>query len=961
MTGPERWDRAERLYHEALERDEGERSAFLEEACAGDAALRREVESLLGFDGRVDGFMSEAAVEVAARQLARTSGARPPADGLTPGTRLGVYEIVAPVGAGGMGEVYRARDARLSRDVAIKVLIGERSSTRRTKRFEREARAAGALNHPNVLAVYDVGTHEGVPYLVTELLEGLTLRERMSAGSLPPRKMVEVATQMARGLAAVHDKGIVHRDLKPENVFVARDGQAKILDFGLAHVTGTDAIEPEDDTATSPEKLTDSGMLVGTIGYMSPEQARGHAADARSDVFALGAVLYEMLAGRRPFEGATASDTLAAILREDPPPIDTGALRLPASLDRLVGRCLEKDPEERFQSARDLAFALDAVVRDDESGRHSRQARHVRADTRPARRWWPRRVAMAAAVPALAVAGAGVDRLLSPPPAPRIVGYRPLTGGSAGRIWPGWATDGERAYFTVAGDPRLRQVSLAGGPSVRLETPWKAEVWDFSRRRSTLLMMGDDPPRVSMDDTLWSFSVPAGVTRKLGLVASAAAWSPDGERLAFIEFLPQSKLGVARGDGSSPSILFEVPVPDRLNWVTWSPDGARLRFGLSEAATLESWVLEIPSGGGPVRRLFRGGRGRWSPDGRSFVFTRDTDDRWLEGPGSGQLFVERLPAPGLPWARPRVEQLTFGPISFVSPQFTPDGRLFAGGFDRRARLVRYDPKAARFEPLMGGLAGSFPDYSWDGQWVAWVDVRDMSLWRSRADGSQALQLTSPPFAAALVRWSPDGRQLAFVGKERGSLSRVYVIASDGGTVEALSPPETGGAWDPYWLPDGQTVIWGNGGGEPGIRAFRFATRTVEVLPHTEDLRFPRVSRQGLVLSAKPRPDGGPADPPDFWTYDPATSRRENLGVPWFAYPSFTRDGQSVVGYQGADNSIRGFSLRERRIRKIADLGPIRPAAAVYYHGWVGLDPQDAPVVLSDTSVYDLYELEWGKP
>jgi serine/threonine protein kinase len=957
MTEPERWDRAEQLYHGALERPEGERSAFLAAACAGDAALRREVESLLGFEGEADGFLSEPAVEVAARQLAATSGARP-AMSLTAGTRLGVYEIVAPVGAGGMGEVYRARDGRLGREVAVKVLPGELSSPARARRFEREARAAGALNHPNVLTVYDVGSHNGTPYLVTELLEGSTLRDRMRTSPLPARKAVEVATQLARGLAAVHEKGIVHRDLKPENVFVGQDGRAKILDFGLAHVTGSDGIGLDEDTVTSPEKLTGSGVLVGTIGYMSPEQARGHAADARSDVFALGAVLYEMLAGRRPFEGATASDTLAAILREDPKPLDTGALGLPASLDALVSRCLEKDPEQRFQSARDLAFALEAAARDAGSGGSFPRPRQARADPRTTRRRWPTRVAVAAAVPALAAAGAGIDRSLAPP-APRIVGYRPLTGGSAGRIWPGWATDGERAYFAVAGDPRPRQVSLAGGPSVRLETPFASDILDFSRRRSSLLMMGDDPPRVSEDDTLWSFSVPAGVRRKLGLVASAAAWSPDGERLAFVTFHPRSKLAVARGDGSAPSVLFEVQVPDRLRWVTWSPDGERLRFGLSEAATLDSWILEMPARGGPARRLFRGGRGRWSPDGRSFVFVRDTAGGWQLSPGSGQLFVERVPPAALPWARPQVEQLTFGPLSFVSPLFTPDGRLIASGVDRRGRLVRYDAKAARFEPLMGGLAGSFPDYSWDGQWVAWVDVRDLSLWRSRTDGSQALQLTSPPLGAALVRWSPDGRQLAFVGKEPGSLPRVYVIASDGGTAEPVSPPETSGAWDPYWLPDGKTLVWGVE--EPGIRAFRFATRTVEVLPHTEDLRFPRVSRQGLIVSAKPRPDGGPADPPDFWAYDPATGRRENLGVPWFPYPSFTRDGQSIVGYQGADNSIRGFSLRERRIRKIADLGPIQPAAAVGYHGWVGLDPQDAPVVLSDTSTSELYELEWSDP
>ena len=216
--------------------------------------------------------------------------------------------------------------------------------------------------------------------------------------------------------------------------------------------------------------------------------------------------------------------------------------------------------------------------------------------------------------------------------------------------------------------------------------------------------MGDNPPRMSMDDTLWSFSVPGGVSRKLGLVASAGAWSPDGERLAFLTFLPKSRLDVAHADGSSPTILFDPQGRDHLTWVTWSPDGSRLRFGVREDATLESWILEMPAAGGSVRRLFPGGRGTWSPDGRSFVFTRETTGLWQGGAGSGQLFVERLPPPGLPWARPRVQQLTFGPVSFVKPLFTHEGRLLANGFDRpgASREIRRQSGALRAAPGRAG-------------------------------------------------------------------------------------------------------------------------------------------------------------------------------------------------------------------------------------------------------------------
>jgi len=273
------------------------------------------------------------------------------------GARIGPYEILAPLGAGGMGEVYRARDTRLGRDVAVKVLPAAFSvDPDRLRRFQQEARAASALNHPNILTIYDVGEQEGSPYVVSELLEGETLRERLAGAALPVRKAMDYGIQIAEGLAAAHEKGIVHRDLKPENLFVTKDGRVKILDFGLAKLTRPEASGPltEAPTATAG---TEPGLVMGTVGYMSPEQVRGQAADHRSDIFAFGAILYEMLAGRRAFGGASAADTMSAILKEEPGFAPTHPDASPA-LEQIVRRCLEKSPGERFQSARDLAFAL---------------------------------------------------------------------------------------------------------------------------------------------------------------------------------------------------------------------------------------------------------------------------------------------------------------------------------------------------------------------------------------------------------------------------------------------------------------------------------------------------------------------------------------------------------------------------------------------------------------------------
>jgi serine/threonine protein kinase len=374
----ERWRQVEQLYHAALEQKENERGAYLERSCAGDQALRIEVESLIAYSQQTGRLLDKPAWEVVAAEMAqdlraqddnkadKMTGARGAPDRivettLTPGTKLGEYEIKSPLGSGSMGEVYRARDSRLGRDVAIKVLPSFLSAdSDRLRRFEQEARAAAALNHPNILAVFQMGTYECAPYLVSELLEGETLREQIKRGRLSVRKAIGYGVQIAHGLAAAHEKGIVHRDLKPENLFATKDGRLKILDFGLAKLT-----QPgfsSEHSAPVPVEGTEAGVVMGTAGYMSPEQVRGQTTDHRTDIFALGAILYEMLTGKRAFQKPTWVDTMSAILNEDPPGISQVASNIPPALQRVVHRCLEKNPEQRFQSASDLAFALDPAA-----------------------------------------------------------------------------------------------------------------------------------------------------------------------------------------------------------------------------------------------------------------------------------------------------------------------------------------------------------------------------------------------------------------------------------------------------------------------------------------------------------------------------------------------------------------------------------------------------------------------
>src|SRR6202522_4735199 len=280
------------------------------------------------------------------------------------GEKLGPYEILAPLGAGGMGEVYRARDSRLGRDVAIKVLPASfAADPDRLRRFELEARATGMLNHPNILAVFDIGTHEGAPYVVSELLEGETLRDRLRGGSLAMRKALDYALQIAHGLAAAPEKGIIHRDLKPENLFLTKDGRLKILDFGLAKLTQPDLTSGAAHTSLpTMTQATEAGVVMGTAGYMSPEQVRGIAVDPRSDIFSFGAILFEMISGQRAFHRETAADTMRAILKEEPPDLSATNHNVSPALERIVQHCLEKNPEQRFHSASDIAFDLEHMT-----------------------------------------------------------------------------------------------------------------------------------------------------------------------------------------------------------------------------------------------------------------------------------------------------------------------------------------------------------------------------------------------------------------------------------------------------------------------------------------------------------------------------------------------------------------------------------------------------------------------
>ncbi len=370
----EKWQRMEQLYHAALECAPEERSDFLNAACAEDEALRREVVSLLAAHEQASSFIESSPADIAAGLMAEKQV------GSMLGRTLGHYQIRALLGAGGMGEVYRAHDTRLDRDVAIKILPAHLATNPDAlRRFEREARAVATLSHPNILAIHDFGTEDDVSYAVMELLEGETLRGRLHRETMKWREAVQIGSLIAEGLAAAHTRGIIHRDLKPENIFLTTDGQIKILDFGIARVKHL--IASEDSTLTLKTATTKPGTVLGTVAYMSPEQVRGEAVDAPSDIFSLGCVLYEMLTRQRPFARATTAETMTAILRDEPLPLTP--TKVPIALEHLLHHCLEKKPSDRFQSARDLAFDLKELL-----GTGTSSARLLRPKLRLRPRVW---------------------------------------------------------------------------------------------------------------------------------------------------------------------------------------------------------------------------------------------------------------------------------------------------------------------------------------------------------------------------------------------------------------------------------------------------------------------------------------------------------------------------------------------------------------------------------------------
>ncbi len=799
---PERWNKIKNVYQRALEIEPGQRESFLAEACADEAWMQEEVRSLLAQNDASQAALDSPAMDLAAQDMANELKMKPRQNLV--GRTLLRYRIEEKVGEGGMGVVYRASDDRLKRNVAIKVLPPElMTDPERKKRFVQEARAASALNHPNIVTVHDIASEDGCDFIVMEYVAGESLDRKIGRKGMKFGELVKYAIQIADALAAAHAAGIIHRDLKPGNILVSDDGRVKVLDFGLAKLILSER-QNEGSPTESTAMRTEEGRILGTAAYMSPEQAEGRKVDARSDIFALGSILYEMATGQRAFTGESTLSTISAVLTKEPSAMGAG---VPVEFEKIVQRCMRKDPARRSQSMGDIKVALEDLKEETDRS----QAGKVTAQAKPVRRrmliWTSATVLLVFAVAAAYI----YVRSVSKPEAPLKV--TPLTSYPGLQRHPSLSPDGREVAFTWNGEKQdnsdIYAQMVDGGTLQRLTTDPAEDLdphWSPDGNQIAFIR----------DGFIYLISPRGGVERKLCRSFRTFTWSADGKSIAITDrdsekepwsiFLVSIETGKKQRLTSTPSGFLWVFSP------AFSPDGTKMTF-IRQTSVLgnDAYVLPLEAGT-PKEEPWRLTKDdvtingfAWSPDSREIVFS---------SPRAGRRSLWRVAASGgaEPSRIPGTDDGYYPSISKIPPIRLAYQRTYVDTNIWRMEIPALETTTGSPKRIIASTEReSDPQFSPEGGRIAFTSNRSGSseIWLSDSEGLNPVRLTSMNGmrTAGAPSWSPDGRQIAFDSMAAGVIE-IFVVDVENRVSHQLTEDRAFNA-RPSWSRDGRWIYYGS--------------------------------------------------------------------------------------------------------------------------------------------------------